>query len=86
MQWQPGFYWKEKEGKRNTFVGASMQSYEVAILLWEELAMPPALMWQWQILHEALVRASGGEATSTWDDSRSGCLLALCWCSYCTCA
>ncbi|SFK97902.1 hypothetical protein SAMN04488518_11325 [Pseudovibrio ascidiaceicola] len=63
MQWLPGFYWKEKEGKRNTFVGASMQSYEVAILLWEELAMPPAFMWQWQILHKALVKASGGEAT-----------------------
>ncbi|WP_057465000.1 hypothetical protein [Pseudovibrio sp. POLY-S9] len=63
MQWLPGFYWKEKDGKRNTFIGGSFQSLEVAILLWEELAMPPSLMWQWQILHEALVRASGGEAT-----------------------
>ncbi|WP_208990165.1 hypothetical protein [Pseudovibrio brasiliensis] len=63
MQWLPGFYWKERDGQRNMFVGGSLLSFEVAILLWEELAMPPCLMWQWQILHKAYVRASGGEAT-----------------------
>lgn len=63
MQWQPGFYWKEMEGYAQTYLGGSMRSKEVAILLWEEHAAPPALMWQWQILHEGFVKASGGEAT-----------------------
>lgn len=63
MQWLPGFYWKEMEGKNNVFLGGSLLSFQVAILLWEEFAVPPALMWQWQVLHEGIVRASGGEAT-----------------------
>lgn len=63
MQWQPGFYWKEMEGCSDTYLGGSMRSKEVAILLWEEHALPPAIMWQWQVLHKGHVKAQGGEAT-----------------------
>ncbi len=63
MNWEPGFHWKEMEGKANAFLGASMRSKEVAIVLWEDHVVPPAVMWQWQVLHKSQIRASGGEAT-----------------------
>ncbi|KZL24239.1 hypothetical protein [Pseudovibrio sp. Ad37] len=63
MGWQPGFVWKEVTGKANTFLGASMRSKEVAIMLWQEPAAPPALSWQWQVLHMGEKKASGGEAS-----------------------
>ncbi|WP_153039826.1 hypothetical protein [Pseudovibrio sp. Ad37] len=63
MQWQPGFVWKEVTGKANAFLGASMRSKEVVIMLWQEAKAPPALSWQWQVLHMGEWKASGGEAS-----------------------